>query len=131
MYEFVGPPVRGRGDTMADLNNKTSIGVDANVAGLLCYVLGWVSGLALFLLEKDNDTVRFHAMQSMITFGAVTLLNIVFGPLHAFGYVIVALVNVAALALWVLLMVKAYQGERFRLPVVGELAEQWLRKLGV
>jgi uncharacterized membrane protein len=106
----------------------TSIDADENVAALLCYVLGWLSGLALFLIEKDNETVRFHAMQSMLVFGSITLLDIVFGSLYVFGYVVVSIINVGALALWVLLMVKAYQGERCRLPVVSDLAEEWVGK---
>lgn len=109
--------------------NKTSIGADENVTALLCYVLGWISGLALFLIEKDNDTIRFHAMQSMVVFGVVTLLDIVFAPLYMFGYVLVSIINVGAIALWILLMVKAYQGERFRLPVIGGLAEEWAKRL--
>ena len=48
---------------------KTSMGLDENVAGLLCYVLWWVSGLAIFLLETENKFVRFHAMQSIVVFG--------------------------------------------------------------
>ena len=50
---------------------KTSTGLDENVAGLLCYVLGWVSGLVFILIEQENNFVRFHAMQSIIVFGAL------------------------------------------------------------
>ena len=47
---------------------KTSVGLQANVAGLLCYLVGWITGLIFFLIEKENKFVRFHALQSLITF---------------------------------------------------------------
>ena len=56
----------------------TSTGIQPNVAGLLSYLLGWVTGLIFFLIEKDNKFVRFHAMQSMIVFGGLTIFNMVF-----------------------------------------------------
>ncbi len=49
---------------------KSSTGLDENVAGLLCYVLGWVSGLVFFLIEKESKFVKYHAMQSIVVFGA-------------------------------------------------------------
>ena len=53
---------------------KTSTGLQENVAGLLCYVLGWVTGLIFILIEKENKFVRFHAMQSIVTFGSITVI---------------------------------------------------------
>ncbi len=115
---------------------KTSTGIKANVAGLLCYVLGWLTGLVFFLIEKENKFVRFHAMQSMIVFGALFILNIaigmftgVFAAMGA-GFLVplLSLVNgllaLLALILWILLMIKAYQGEMFKLPVAGDIAEK-------
>ena len=57
--------------------SKTSTGLDNNVAAGLCYVFGWLSGLIFLLIEKEDQDVRFHAMQSVIVFGGLTLLNIV------------------------------------------------------
>ena len=96
---------------------KSSTGLEENIAGLLCYVLTWITGLVFLLIEKDSKFVKFHAMQSIITFVAVLILcwipflNIVVGIL--------------ALILWILLMVKAYQGVKYKLPVIGDLAEKW------
>ena len=56
---------------------KTSSGMDENVAGLLCYLVGWVTGLIFFLIEKENQFVRFHAMQSIVTFGGITVITII------------------------------------------------------
>jgi len=107
----------------------TSTGIQPNVAGLLSYLLGWVTGLIFFLIEKDNKFVRFHAMQSMIVFGGLTIFNIVFSMILSilgigFGFFLFQLIWLAALVLWIVLMIKAYQGEKFKLPVVGDIAEQ-------
>ncbi len=110
---------------------KTSLGLDQNISALLSYVLGWVSGLVIILIEKEDNFVRFHAMQSIVTFGALTILNIIFGPMFIFFGFIGPLINMAGIALWVLLMVKAYQGEKFMLPVIGEIAEKWAKKFGM
>ena len=103
---------------------KTSTGLEANVAGLLCYVLGWISGLVFILIEKENKFVRFHAVQSIIVFGALTLASIVLGWIPVLNVVIVPLISVLGLVLWIVLMVKAYQGEKYKLPWAGALAEK-------
>jgi len=50
---------------------KSSTGLESNVAGLLSYLVGWITGLIFFLIEQEDEFVRFHAMQSIIVFGAV------------------------------------------------------------
>jgi len=104
--------------------DKTSTGLEANVAGLLCYVLGWISGLVFILIEKENKFVRFHAMQSIIVFGALTLASIVLGWIPLLGQVLSLLLSVLGLVLWIVLMVKAYQGEKYKLPWSGNWAEK-------
>ena len=110
---------------------QKSMGVDRNIAGLLAYALGWISGLIVILVEKNNDFVRFHAMQSIVTFGALTVLNLVFGSLLGFFMFLIPFLNLLGVVLWILLMVKAYQGERYKLPVIGDLAEEWSRKVDI
>ena len=111
----------------------TSTGIQPNVAGLLCYLLGWVTGLIFFLIEKDNKFVRFHAMQSMVVFGALTVFNIVASMVLSmlgvyFGlFFLFQLIWLAALILWIVLMIKAYQGESFKIPVAGDIAEQQIK----
>ena len=114
---------------------KTSTGMQANIAGLLCYAVGWVTGLVFFLIEKENKFVRFHALQSMIVFGALTVLQIaiaafagIFGILGPVLHLISGLVGLAILVLWIVLMVKAYQGEKFKLPIAGDIAEKNVEK---
>ena len=111
--------------------DKKGTNLEPNVAGLLSYVLGWITGLIFFLIE-DDDFVRFHAMQSIIVFGAITVVNILLyilwvipGVGWIFGTIIATLIWVFAIVLWIILMVKAYQGERFKLPIAGDLAEKY------
>ncbi len=108
---------------------KTSTGLEENVAGLLCYVLGWVSGLIQLLVETENKFVRFHAMQSIIVFGAFTIIWVVLNLTPFLVLFIGWLVGGLSFVLWIVLMVKAYQGILYKLPVAGNLAEQWLDKL--
>lgn len=104
---------------------KTSMGLDENIAGLLCYVLMWVSGLVFFLMEKENQFVRFHAMQSIITFGSLTVIGLVISVVPLLGWIVSYLLSLLALALWIILMIKAYQKTWFKLPLVGDLAEKY------
>ena len=104
---------------------KTGMGLEQNVAGLLCYVLGWVTGLIFFLMEKENKFVRFHAMQSIIVFGALTIIGIILGMIPLLGWLVGALLWLLAVVLWILLMVKAYQNVWYKLPWVGDLAEKY------
>lgn len=104
---------------------KSSTGLDENVAGLLCYVLGWVSGLVFFLLEQENKFVRFHAIQSILVFGVLNIALIVLGWIPFIGMVFGWLIGVLGFALWIILIIKAYQGVKFKLPWSGNLAEKW------
>lgn len=103
---------------------KTSTGLQQNVAGLLCYVLGWVTGIVFLLLEKDNRFVRFHAVQSIVVFGALTVVDIVLNFIPIIGWVIAWIIGVVAIILWIVLMFKAYQGQMYKLPIAGNIAEQ-------
>lgn len=103
---------------------KTSTGMQANVAALLSYVLGWITGLIFYLIEKENKFVRFHAMQSIVVSAALTILSIILVFIPIVGWIALPLLNIAGIILWILLMVKAYQGEMFKLPIAGDIAEK-------
>jgi len=105
---------------------KTSTGLNENVAGLLCYVLGWVSGLVFILIEQENKFVRFHAMQSIIVFGVLTVASFILGWIPVIGGFFAGLISLVGFVLWIVLMVKAYQGTRYKLPWSGNLAEKWI-----
>jgi uncharacterized membrane protein len=108
-------------------NNKTSLGLEQNLAGALSYAVGWVTGLIFLLTEKENKFVRFHAMQAIITFGFLNLLVLI--PIV--GWMLSPFVALLTFALWLVSMLKAYQGEKFHLPIAGEIAEKQLKKLKI
>jgi len=129
------------------LAGKSSTGLDENIAALLTYVFGWVSGLIFFLLEKDSKLVRFHAMQSIMfnVFVAVLcfagwivtivlvliasqlpdILGTLVGLLATLVWIIL---GAGLLIAWILCLVRAYQGKFFKLPVIGNLAEKIVNK---
>ena len=110
---------------------NSSTGLDSNIGGLLSYVLGWITGLIFFLIEEKDEFVRFHALQSIIVFGAITVFSIFFGILFIvpfLGAILGSFLWIASVVLWIILMVKAYQGERFKLPIAGDLAEKYSAK---
>lgn len=103
---------------------KTSTGLEENVAGLLCYVLGWITGLVFILIEKENKMVRFHAMQSIVIFGSLSVISIVIGWIPFINMILGPIIGIVGLVLWILLMIKAYQGEKFKVPVAGNIADK-------
>ena len=107
---------------MAD-NTGTS-GIDEKIAGLLSYLFGWVSGLIFFLIDK-RPFVRFHAMQSIIVTVVMMVLYFILSLIPVLGWIIMALLGLAFFVLWILLMVKAYQGQKWKLPFIGDMAEKW------
>ena len=108
-----------------------------NVAGLLCYLFGWISGLIFLLIDK-RPFVKFHGAQSIafniagigiwIVFWIVVLfltfvtalMHIPIGILTIFLW---PLVGLAYFGTWIFLMVKAYQNEKFKLPIIGNIVE--------
>ena len=109
-------------------------GLAENVAGLLCYVAWWITGLIFLLIDK-RPFVRFHAAQSLVLFGAIVVVDILFAVLNVGsifgGWAMLALSSLiwgilwlGSLILWIVCMIKAYQGQRFKLPVVGDIAEK-------
>lgn len=106
---------------MPDLG-KTSIGMEPNLAGLLAYVAGWLTGLIFVLVEKENRFVKFHAIQSIGLSIVFIVLSSVMAMIPGIGPILVPLLYLAGLAGWIICMVKAYQGQWFQLPVLGEFA---------
>jgi uncharacterized membrane protein len=110
--------------TPPPLTDKSSTGLDANIAALLAYLVGFISGIIFLAIEKDSQFVRFHAMQSTIVSIGFFVLNIALGFIPLLGWAISLLLAPIAFLLWLFLMFKAFQGEKFKLPVVGDIAEQ-------
>lgn len=117
---------------------KTSLGLEANLAAMLCYLtmvfcgLGLIVSLVFFLVEKTSRFVRFHAMQALLLLAAgivvsiaLTILGAILSYLYL-GFVAILLrlvVGLGFLVVWIMMAIKAYQGQFFKLPVIGDVAE--------
>ncbi len=109
---------------MSEQVNKTSTGLQQNIAGLLCYILGWVTGIIFLLIEKENKFVRFHAIQSIVVSVAFMVIGIILGFIPIIGWIIGWLLGIVGFILWIFLMYKAYQGQMYKLPIAGDIAEK-------
>ncbi|WP_456327266.1 DUF4870 domain-containing protein [Archaeoglobus sp.] len=105
---------------------KTSLGLSANIEGVLAYLFGPLSGIVLLLIER-NHFVRFHAMQSTVTFISLWILAGISRFIPFVGWILVGLINVVAVAFWIIGIYKAYRGECYRFPLFGDLAMSLLR----
>jgi uncharacterized membrane protein len=101
----------------------SSTGLEPNVAGLLCYLGFWVTGIVFLVIEQKNRFVRFHALQSIVTFGALAVIGAVLGLIPYVGRFFGSMIGIISIVLWIILMVKAHQGELFRVPLAGQVAE--------
>lgn len=105
---------------------KTSTGLDQNIAGMLCYLAGFITGIIFLFIEKDNKFVRYHAIQSIIVSVTLVILNLILTAIPIFGWMIGLILAPIYLVLWIYMLFKAYQGKRFKLPIAGDMAEKQL-----
>jgi uncharacterized membrane protein len=101
----------------------SSTGLAPNVAGMLCYLGAWITGIIFIVIEQKNHFVRFHALQSIITFGIIAVLGTILRWIPVFGQFFSVVIGLLAFFLWILLMVRAYRGEWYKVPVTGDIAE--------
>lgn len=114
---------------------KTSLGMEENIEGLLCYLFGWISGLIFLFAEKNSKFVKFHAVQSLILGASVSIIYIVLNRLFIFSWslwavisFITGLIGIGYLILSVYLMIKAYKKEQIELPLIGKFAKNAANK---
>jgi len=127
--------------------SKSSTGLDENIAALLSYIFGWVSGLVFFLIEKNSRFVRFHAMQSLILSGGFGIIlfilwfvaiflslivgyasNLLGSLIWLLGMLLISVISLGVLIGWVMCLVKAFNKEYFKLPFIGNYAEKFSAK---
>jgi uncharacterized membrane protein len=134
----VGAPIAAKPEA------ESSTGLSANVAGLLCYVAGWITGIIFVVWEKKSTFVKFHAWQSIMVFGVLTVAYIVFlGILAAIevatfspGLVVFAgvlgtiiwILRTLMVILWIILMIQAGTGKMWKVPLAGDWAEKQASK---
>lgn len=107
---------------------KSTFGLDKNVACALTYAGAWVTGLVFFLSEKEDKDIRFHAMQSIIFFGGLHLVSLFLWRIPLIGWSLSPVLGLLGFVAWLICIVKAYQGGKFMIPVVGEIAEKQVNK---
>jgi uncharacterized membrane protein len=114
-------------------DKSTSTGVDARLASVLCYAGWWVTGLVFLFAERRDANVRFHAAQSLIVFGVLSIALFLCGGASAIAFFVAAqtfqmmqaignALWFGAVLLWLFLLVKTWRGETWRVPVVADLA---------
>jgi uncharacterized membrane protein len=120
---------------------ESSTGLSANVAGLLCYILGWITGIIFVALEKKSTFVKFHAWQSILTFGVLFVAWLILSRMlidigwarsslgliwvgRAFGWI----VGLAMFIVWIILIVEAGTGKMWKVPWAGDWAEKQISK---
>jgi uncharacterized membrane protein len=111
---------------------KTSLGLPVNTTAALCYAsgflpyAGWLTGLLLFLFEK-NQVVKFHALQSTTLFGGIAVLQFILANTFVLSKLF-SLLYIGQFILWLILIYKTYHGEKWVLPQIGEWVEKQLGK---
>jgi len=131
-----------------DASVKSSTGLDANIAALLAYLLGFLGGLIFFFMEKSSRFVKFHAMQSILfqvliavyvifaiivsvilgVLGAAMNGGIIITILGGLFTLVLVVVSLAFFIGFVMLLIKAFQGQTFKLPIIGNMAEKFASK---
>ncbi len=104
------------------------MGLKARTAGFLCYLATWITGIIFILVERENRFVRFHAMQSILLFGGLSILQWIIGHLPFLGSLSWGL-GIVQFVCWVFLMVQAWQGKYYKLPVIGDYAERFANQI--
>jgi len=124
---------------------ESSTAMSANVAGLLCYVLGWITGIVFVVREKKSTFVKFHAWQSIMTFGVLTVASLIllipiylivisgWDPYGAIFVILIiaaigVLIGVLNFILWIILMIQARRGKMWKVPWAGNWAEKQASK---
>ncbi|TDQ40848.1 DUF4870 domain-containing protein [Aureibacillus halotolerans] len=99
---------------------ESSTNLDPKLAAMLCYLGIFITGIIFFMIEKKSRYVRYHAMQSIIVFGILSIISFVLGFIPVIGMII----NLVYLVIWIVLMVSAYQGKWVKAPFASDIAER-------
>ncbi len=125
---------------MQNMNDKTALGLDSNVGAMLCYMplcaINLIYSIIVLVTDKTNKTVRFHAFQSLLMLAAYVVVIVgislfggilaqISGVLGGLFSLLTFVVFIAFVGLAIWGCIKAYQGQPFKLPVIGDLADKW------
>lgn len=123
------------------MNGKTALGLDKNVGSLLCYLpicgISLIYSIIVIVTDKENRDVRFHAFQSLLILVATIVIGIAVGIVLGvimyvsptagalLGFLVQIVFLIAILGAYIMCMIKAYGGQMYKLPVIGDMAEKW------
>jgi uncharacterized membrane protein len=91
-------------------------------------VLGWVTGIVFIVLEKKSTFVRFHAWQSIMTFGVLFVISLILSWIPVIGWIMGTLIGILSFILWIILIVQAGTGKMWKVPLAGDWAEKQISK---
>ena len=118
----------------SDFNKKSSTGMDPKIAVLLAYLFGWIGGLVIWLLEKENKFVKWNALQALILgiveVGGIIIFTAILGWIPFIGFLFLALGWLIWSAGWILgivAIVMAFQGKTFRIPGIASLTDKYFK----
>jgi uncharacterized membrane protein len=103
--------------------NESSLNLPQNIAAMLCYSVFWITGIIFLILKKKDKLISFHAIQSIVVFGGLTIISGCLSWIPYVGGFIGVFIGCLIFVLWVVLMVKTYHGECYKIPVAGDIAE--------
>lgn len=113
-------PVEGA----AGPETESSTGMSANIAGLLCYLFVWITGIIFVVIEKKSTFVKFHAWQSIMTFGVLTVALLILSWIPFIGLILSILISILWFVLWIILLIQAGTGKMWKVPLAGDWAEK-------
>lgn len=109
----------------------TSVDSGRNLVAAISYVLGFVTGIVILMVEKDDKFIRFHAMQSTIATGSLFILNVILGLIFSRLGIFSFLSNISGIVIWLVILyfcvvsfINAYNGRVSKLPIFGKMAEK-------
>lgn len=108
--------------------DPSSTGLDPKVAGLLCYLVGFITGIIFLIVEKKSYFVKFHAMQSTVVFGGLAAINLILSFIPIIGWLLGIIVGPLTFILWIALMLLALQGRTIRIPVISDFVDEQVRR---
>ncbi|MCD4704314.1 MAG: hypothetical protein K8R64_08515 [Methanosarcinaceae archaeon] len=107
---------------------KTSLKLNENIVAVLCYIGVWMTGILFLLIEPDNKFVRFHALQSIIVFLPLSIIVFMLGWIPYYGWLLADLAGFFAVFVQLVLIIMAWRGSKFKLPIIGKKAYDYIYK---
>jgi len=119
------PPSQPAGAT------PSSVGSNKKTYTILAYVLTWIGGLIFLFVGKDDPDVKWNAANSLLIFGGLTILNIIFGFIPGLNLITFWLIPLIGFGFWLFFLVKAIQGngERIPAPGIGNFLNQYVEQI--